>query len=460
MHFNARPHKVRRSVAVAAVVALAALASGCSGDSGESTAPDDTNGDTTSSVDAELLAKYGVDIPSTEISVGMQPFGDNMVMSIGMAEGYFADAGLVVEEEYSFVPQDQQVALLLSGDYDITSDYGPNVIRNYDGADGAIKMFGVVDATSGIAILAGPGTDYLTIQDALESADDFESAVQEVMAQLVGRSFSTDDVGAHRGFTDTAFELGGITTDDLGAFYAVDDNQALLLANGGQVDFVKPEGAAQTAELIRNGWYPILSLTDLIDNLPAGDPRAVSGLGHVGLSSTVDYYEQNHDTILRVASVMFRVIDAVLEDIETGDYSRIESVVPVLEAAASIDTSAEDMAVVYGDIGPFWSFEDQYAMWVDESSPWYYKTVYGVQLDAAKEAGTIRDADTDADDLFSAGEVYRELLQYKEDYDALLGEATGLTGDGAALAEIAARQYDARNYLDAFRILDAAVNKA
>jgi ABC-type nitrate/sulfonate/bicarbonate transport system substrate-binding protein len=439
---------------VAAVLLLVVtVMTGCTTDAEPELGPE--TGDSGGSSD--LLAVYGVEIPEAEISVGMQPFADNMVMSVGMAEGYFADAGLVVEKEFQFVPQDQQVAMLLSGDFDFTSDYGPNAIRNLEGAGGQIKICGLVDATSGIAILAGPGTDYLTIEEALASATDFETAVKEVMAQLVGRTFSTDDVGAHRGFTDTAFDIGGITTDDLKEFYAVDDNQAILLADGGKVDFLKPEGAAQTAYLIQKGWYPILALTDVIDNLPAGDPRAVSGLGHVGLSTTVDYYEQNHDTVLRVVGVMFRVIDAVLGDIESGDYSRIASIVPVLESAASIDTSAEDLAIVFGDIGPFWSFEDQYEMWVNESSPWYYKTVYGVQLDNAKQAGVVKNQDADPDDFFSAGEIYRELLEHKEAYESLQASASGLTGDAAGLAEIAAQHYEIRNYLDAHRIMEAAV---
>ena len=57
---------------------------------------------------------------------------------------------------------------------------------------------------------------------------------------------------------------------------------------------------------------------------------------------------------------------------------------------------------------------------------------------------------------FTAHHVYHTLLRYKGWYDLLLPRAEGLSGDEKALADQAAAFYAARNYLDAYRLLDAA----
>lgn len=437
----------------AVAVLTTSLLAGCS----DAPATPESQAPATSVTGQELLEKHGVSIPAATINLGSQPWPDNAVMLIAEESGFYGDVGLSLAEPGLFVAQDQYVGLLLNGEVDVTAEYGPHLIRNAEGAGGEINMMGIFDATSGIAILAPPGTNYVTLKDALAKSGNFEQAVADVMAQLKGRSFSTDAVGAHRGFVDTVFDLGGISTDDLSELFAVDDREAVLMANGGNVDFVKPEGGAQTAALLQKGWYPLISLTDLIDNLPKGDPRAVAGLGHVGLSTTRKFFSENHDTVLRLASVQFRVIDAVVQDVESGDFSHIDKMIPALEAAASIDTSAEELGIIFTQISPFWPFEEQAAMWVDQSSPWYYETIYNVQIQAARDAGVIQSPDLQASDLFIAPTIYAELAQHKAEYDSLLAQAAGLAGEGAELAKLAAQQYDARNYLDAARILAAAV---
>ena len=104
------------------------------------------------------------------------------------------------------------------------------------------------------------------------------------------------------------------------------------------------------------------------------------------------------------------------------------------------------------------SFEEQAEYWLDQDNPYHYWNVYMPQIKAAQDGGLLpKEKSFRPDDAFTAPYVYRTLLQYRQWYDQLKSEAGGLEGDRAKLAELAAVHYENRNYLDAYRILDAAV---
>ncbi|MGE2836104.1 ABC transporter substrate-binding protein [Mycobacterium sp. SMC-4] len=443
-----------RAASFAACVALSGALVACSSDDGGSATVEAGPSTVT---DNALLEKYGVGIPQEVVNIGMMPYADNMMLSIGMAKNWFEEVGIDVgPDKFSSISDEQQIPLTLNGDYDVVAAYGPNMVRNTEGAP-SIKIFNFIDVTSGLAILAAPGSGKSSVADLMGDGMNFQDAVTRVMNDMKGSRFATDDIGAHRSFLDAIYEISGFSQSDFGNVAVVDDSQTLLLAGGGQLDYAKPIGAVQTAELIEDGWYPVIGLQDLIENLPAGDPRAVSGLGHVGHAADEKWIEENHDTMLRVSSVAFRIVDAVLADINNGTTDAIDALVPVIESAASVDTSADALRIVFEEIGPFASFEDQADWWVNTESPYYYKATYNQQIQAARDAGVIKNADLDASDFIVADDVYSELVQYKQQYEALLPEAQALTGDQAKLAELAAAQYAHRNYLDASRILQAAV---
>jgi hypothetical protein len=446
-----------RATSLAACLATAGALVACSN------APESTDQPTAAAgpstvADNALLEQYGVGIPQEVVNIGLLPYADNSMLAVGMAKDWFEEVGITVgPEKFASVADDQAVPLLLNGNFDVTSAYGPNSVRNAEGAP-SLKVFNFIDVTSGLAILAAPGSGKASVSDLMGDGASFEDAATSVMGDMAGQRFATDDTAAHRNFLEAVYQIGNFSQDNFGQVDVVDDSQILLLARGGQLDYAKPAGAAQTAELLQAGWYPVIGLQDLIANLPAGDPRAVSGLGHVGHMADEKWIEENHDTMLRVSSVAFRIVDALLADIENNTTEATEPIVPVLESAASIDTSAEALKITFEKIGPFASFEDQADWWLNTESPYYYKATYNQQVKAAQDAGVITNPDLDASDFIIADDVYTELLDYKEKYEAMLPQAAGLTGDQAKLAELAATQYEHRNYLDASRIIEAAVN--
>ena len=454
---------------LAVLLVFALVAAGCGEDEpAETTAAATTQAPATTQAAAtteaapmaagEVMAMCDVAIPEVSVNFGMAPFGDHTIYSHAMAEGWFEEVGININEKFATIPYEQIVALLVNEDYDFTTQYGPNELQSMLRAPD-VQQVTFSDAYVGLYFLAPPDSGLDTVPDLVASGMSYEDAFTQVVGQMVGKRVAIDDTGSHRSFVDAVFEAGGVTPDDFAELITVDDARMLLLGRGGQADFVKPLGGAQNAELIQDGWYPILGATDLIALLPPGDPRGATGIGHTGLGARASHYAEDPDTFLRVVSVMYRVIDAIKKDVAEGTDIALANILPVLESAAAVEIGIEGLRIIYGTIDPMKSFEEQTEYWGDESNPFHYKNVYRPQIEAAQEGG-ILPADQDIDPSLGFGlaeEIYHTLVDLRAQYDSMVSQAGGLEGPYAEMAAIAATHYENRNYLDAARILETAV---
>ncbi|MYB44685.1 MAG: hypothetical protein F4X74_07095 [Acidimicrobiia bacterium] len=448
------------------MLVLALVAAGCGEDEpAETTAAATTQAQaTTAATEAapmtagEVMAMCDVAIPEVSVNFGMAPFGDHTIYSHAMAEGWFEEVGININEKFATIPYEQIVALLVNEDYDFTTQYGPNQLQSMLRAPD-VQQITFSDAYVGLYFLAPPDSGLDTVPDLVASGMSYEDAFEQVVGQMVGKRVAIDDTGSHRSFVDAVFEAVGVTPDDFAELITVDDARMLLLGRGGQADFVKPLGGAQNAELMQDGWYPILGATDLIALLPPGDPRGATGIGHTGLGARASHYAEDPDTFLRVVSVMFRVIDAVKRDVAEGTDDALANILPVLESAAAVEIGIDGLRIIYGQIDPMKSFEEQTEYWDDESNPFHYKNVYRPQIEAAQEGG-ILPADEELDPSLGFGlaeEIYDALVELRDQYDSMVSQAGSLEGPYAEMAAIAATHYENRNYLDAARILETAV---
>ena len=406
----------------------------------------------------DLLKKYGVEIPKVDIRFGMSAFADHNIHSISIINGWFDDVGITLGPGKfglrSLSPQ--VIPRLLADEVDIHTWYGPLQIEIMERVP-HVKLFTFSDTYVGTYMLASPQSGAKTVSQFVDEGVPFESAIKQAMAQLQGKRVAIDNTGSHRIFLDAIFDLGGITFKDV-ELSVLEDARIVFLGRGGNIDYASPAGAVQNVVMIQDGWYPVVSVEDLIEGLPLGDFRGVSSIGHTGFATTDAYYRENFDTILRMASVKFRVIDAINEDIANGTDHALKLEVPVIEAAAGTKLGVEGLRTIFTTLDPVKSFEDQAEYWLDQDNPFHYWNVYMPQVKAAQAGGLLsKDKNFSPDDAFTAPYVYRTLVQYRQWYDQLMPEAGGLEGDRAKLAELAAVHYENRNYLDAYRILNAAV---
>jgi ABC-type nitrate/sulfonate/bicarbonate transport system substrate-binding protein len=408
--------------------------------------------------DQELLEKHGVGIPEVTVRFGMSAFADHNIYSIGLKNGWLSEVGLSVTPEpfgvRSLSPQ--VIPRFLSGEVDIHTWYGPLQVEVMERVP-HVKLFTFSDTYVGTYMLAAPNSGAKTVSELVEGGMPFEEAMTTVMAQLKDKRVGIDNTGSSRVFLDAIAELGGVTLDEVD-LSVLEDARLVNLARGGNLDFVRPAGAAQNVILLQEGWYPAVSISDLIENLPPGDLRGIGSIGHTGLATTDEYYRENFDTILRMTGVMFRIIDAINDDLEKGTEHALALEVPVIEAAAGVELGVEGLRTIFTELDPLLSFEDQAGYWINYDNPNHYWNVYMPQIKSAQEGGLLPgDKRFIPEDAFTAPDVYRTLLRYRGWYDQMIGEAANLDGEHARLAEIAATHYANRNYLDAYRILNAAL---
>jgi ABC-type nitrate/sulfonate/bicarbonate transport system substrate-binding protein len=388
----------------------------------------------------------------TTVRLGVPPYADHSIHVVGIRNGWFKEAGIDIQPKpdgFSLL-DDKVVPQLVNGRLDISSNWGPFRIQTAVSAP-RIRMFGFGDTYTGTYILASPNGGAKSVKQLMQDGQSFDDAVVRAMSQLRGKRITFDDTGSHQAFFNTVFALGKVKASEL-KIDTLADAKIVQLARGNHTDFVSPTGAAQNVALLDDGWFPLIGVQDLINNLPPGDPRAVSGVGHTGPATTIEYYRKNGDTVMRFMSVFFRVIDAIRADLKNGSDKALAVQLPYLEAKSGTKIGLDGLRGIFKDIDPLMTFEDQRAVWLDPKSPVYFKNIYQPQVDAAKKGGILpAGADINIDNIYIGADVYRRLLQHKQQYEQLRDQGKG---DAKAKAR-AERYYEARNYLDAQRTLAA-----
>lgn len=450
-----RPHSRRTLLKVAgagtAALTLPTFLIAC-GDDDET-----ASGTSTTSAGSALDVSPGSDIPAKTVKFGMAPFADATFYVIAMEQGWFEDVGITIAPAPTGVKvtPDNVVSKLVTDEAEVATFYGPGKIQTMDEAP-QLKMFGFSDTYVGTYILVSPEVDVKTVSEQVAEGVPFEEAVTAAMAPMKGQPVAFSNTGQHRDFLDQSFKIGGLTYDDV-KVEATTDSKILQLAKGGKVMYTSPEGAAQNIELLKEGWKPLVSVDDLLKGLPPGDPRSVAAVGHEGPAASEEYLEQERETCLRFLSVMFRTIDAIQKEPE----KYLPDQVPYLESVSGTKTSVEDLQQIYKVNDPLINFDDQTQYWTDLEAPTSYQTIYNAQIKSAQEGGVLpKGKEFTADDAIVGKDFYDQLVALREAYDEMAGDAGDLSGEAKTLAESAAAQYEARNYLDAYRQLKAATSSS
>jgi ABC-type nitrate/sulfonate/bicarbonate transport system substrate-binding protein len=445
-----RRELLRRAGAGAVAFGLPGVLAACGSSSSSTTSA--TTGTTAASADP-LAVSAGATIPSAGVKFGMAPYGDGSFYVIAMKRGWFKDVGITIEPPPVGlgVTPDNVTDKLVNGEADVATYYGPGRIATMAKAPN-LKMFGFSDIYVGTYLLASPQSGAKAVSELVKGGMPFATAIKTAMASVKGKPVAFDSSGEHRDFLTQAFGLGGVKFTDI-KLTVTTDPKILALAKGGQVLFASPNGAAQNLALLHDGWFPLVSVQDLLNGLPPGDPRAVASVGHEGPSCSVDYFNKNRETCLRFLSVMFRTIDEIGKhpDQVLGDQ------VPYLTSVSGVPVSVADLKAIFTVNDPLVPFEKQTAIWDTPGGQNSYQTIYNAQIKSAQAGGVLPKGTTyTADDAINGAETYNQLVALRSAYDALKPTVAALTGAKATLATDAATQYANRNYLDAYRMLKTA----
>jgi hypothetical protein len=432
-----RKPALRATLGASAALTVLALLAGCASDTpaGEGAAP--------ASLAPAELSEPGDSIPEVTLKAGLSPYGDEMLAAAGAVRGYFSDVGITFDPAPVGVKADLIAAVtpLLNGQIEVGSGYPPALISQMDNVDNVVA-FQIQDVFYGYRILAPEGK-YRTLADEMESGKDYDEALAAVLSQLDGQ-----DVILRDGVVPTFYQLITSTAGtDMGAWNVtyLANADIVRAAQAGQADFVSPTGAVEIVRLLGDGWESLVALPDVIENSPADETVSLRAT-FSGYLTTTEFAEDNWDTLLRYASVIYRLVDEFEADPEgvAADY------IDYLNSYTGSDLSAADLAATFDGLYSLRTFEDAAEFYEDEDAPFFFETVMGAQIDSIAAQGVIAEGHT-PDQLSIAGDIWAALQEYRTAAD----EALAAAPDGE-LKTSAQAQYDARNYLDAYRLAAAA----
>lgn len=427
---------------------LAALATGAAGMSAGCAQAPSSGGSAADFTPSSDLATPGDTIPEVSVQTAFTPYGDELLGVAGVDRGYYEAVGITVEPQ----PYGAQLDLLMTmtplvnGQVELGAGYVPTIARQIDTVQDVVG-FCISDVSYTYRIVAPQG-QYRTVAQEMADGADFTTALTTVLAQLKGETMICVEGGSPL-FRDTVAQAGGLDLEQDVSIEFLSSSDMVRAAAAGRASFLSPSSAVHIVQLQQDGWESLVDLRQVIDNLPAEDTLPLR-FTYSGLITTTAYAEANLETLLRFTSVIYRLID----DMQADPEGTAGQFVDYVNSYTGTDLSAAQLAGTFDEIYSLRNFEDASGFYTDSDDPFFYETVATANLQVLADQEVIDDGHT-PDELSIAGQIYTALLRYREAADQALAAAPDST-----LRTRAQAQYDARNYLDAYRFAAAAVQSS
>lgn len=392
------------------------------------------------------LAAPGTGIPTAQLKWAMAPFPDETAAVIGMRRGYFDDVGITIKPTKTGAKLDltESLAPLLSKQVDVGSGVIEVFASQLDNTRAA-RVFLLLDTFEGFAVYAPPDSSIKSVQDFVDAGQPFDQALRSAMAQLKGKKVAlATDPGA-RLFYKLLFDIG-----DLGskAFERRDLSNPNIVAAAlaGKTDFAAPSGGVEIIKLESEGFKLIVNQRQFTDG--SNDARKLQLISHSTYVTRADILEKEYDTILRAASVVFRVLDDLRKDHKGAAADQL----PFLNSYTGTKLTEPQLAKIHKTIARLRTFDEMGDLLTGAKNPNNIYVNVQAQIDQLRKDKVLKRPHSVAD-VDASKRVWTDLRRYKAESDKLFDS---LGDDARGIVAKARRHYDARNYLDSYRFLASA----
>jgi len=381
----------------------------------------------------------------TKVRFGMLPYGDHTYAIIGVKQGWFKEVG--IDLDYQVLKIENVVPFLNNGTIDVASCPPGILMASYENTPDVVAFcFG--DLFQGFAIMAKP--TYKSYSDFATEGKQPKDAVKAAVAQMRGKTFAYPAEAAIKPFIDLAIEKSGLTRNDFKSL-VLDDPMTINSLRNGQADF-QVGGAPSHVILQREGFKPILSSLELAKTAkPSPDSPELASILEDGWVTTRKYFKEHKDIIMRMASVNFRIMRFMHDHKDEA----LALHMPYLSEATGQKFSPAEGKIIYDDLDPFFTFEQQKEWFDTPTSLYYYKNVNGAILNSYIKQGIYQKKPPTVEDIVTAEEVYRDMTKEKQLYDELLQKIEKSADKSKYQNKLdkAKKFYDAYDYLDASNLL-------
>ena len=282
---------------------------------------------------------------SVTVRFGMLPYGDHTYAIIGAKQGWFNEVG--IDLEYRPIKIEEAVPFLLNSSLDTASCPPGVIIAAYATNPGAVSyVFG--DMFQGYAIMAQPGGGYKSVSEFMQGGLSRAAAVRATVRQMSGKVFAYPPEAGVKPFVDLSLAAGELTQRDFKPL-VIDDPLTVTAMRNHQADF-QVGGVPSHIVLEKDGFKPLLTSNDIASAAkPSPDSPELSSIFPDGWACTRKYYEQHKETVLRMASVNFRIT----RFIDDHPDQAIALHMPYLAQVTGQGFSTADGQVMYKSLDPF-----------------------------------------------------------------------------------------------------------
>lgn len=397
------------------------------------------------SLPTNLAPEPGTEIPHVELSAGWSPIGDGLIPVIGERRGYFRDAGIAFTRTNGYKSNLlASMTPLLNGQIEIGDTYMPLLTPQMATVQ-SVTTF-ALPTTAHVQRILAPEGKYQTLKDAMAQGLPFKEAAARVMAQLKDKTLLLY-TGVDPQFYNIALGLAGLSLSDVDAQY-MGDPDMVTAAQAGRGDFTSPNGAVQVSQLQSAGWEPLITITDVLSNLP--DETLNMANTYTGFLTTKAFASQDYNTILRFTGVLFRIS----HELRVDPVGACGSYVDYVNSYTGSDMTPQDCAKLYTDgIYELNDFDDyQNVVGPDATGgATDYLAETDAQIERLQQQGVLPPGNFSATDISFAHRVYHDLRAYRDGARSLLPKAPP-----SPLRDEAQKLYAEFDYLDAYRYAIAA----
>ncbi|MDZ4850379.1 MAG: hypothetical protein SGI77_13925 [Pirellulaceae bacterium] len=386
-----------------------------------------------------------IDESLTTIRFGMLPYGDHTQAIIGVEKGWFKEVGIDLQHEV--IKIENLVPFLSSGTLDVCSSPAGLLYPAYKAAPN-LSVFVFADIFQGYAIVANPGLGCKSFSEFVGSGLTPDEAFKKTVSQLRGRTFAYPSEAAIKPFIDIVLQKGGVTREDFTSLVQ-DDALTINAMRNNSADF-QVGGAPSRIVLQREGFKSIISSQDIAQYAkPSHLSQELGSVFPDGWATSRKRYENDLPTILRLASVCFRINDLIVN--HPDEALRIH--MPYLSKVTGESFTVESGKIIYNDLDPFYTFEQQNAWFHDEKNPYFYRHINGAGLQSFIDQGIYEDTPPDIETFILADDVYLKMEELKSESLNLIERIE--TENIANSIELQARLVTAKHHLEIYNYFDS-----
>lgn len=402
------------------------------------------------------VAAAGPTMPTQRVNWAHSPYIDTSTGFIGMQKGWFKEVGVEIVNPSIFTPIENAAAFIASGSAEVVDAGLVQIIPSMNNIPD-VRVFTLHDIFQGQSIMAQP--NYKTVEDFLAQNLSLEEAMRQAVLQMKGKTLLLAPDPASSNFARVFLAAGGLTLSDVNVIIA-DYKQHVPMMLSKRADF-ENGGGPTIIQMLKNKFQPIIQTKHIIAGIdPKEDISKLTSIVYNGYVASSSYIEANYPTILRIASVNYRIADFISKN--PREAAEIQA--PFLNRYGGSQLDAEDVVLLYTVIDPFSSFEAQRAWYSDTSSPYYWRYWVQAVIDSYEQEGALRRGAWTPETIELSHQVYADLDKYRAEADSLIQANEERIRDkgGAALDFLTAAKhhYEIFNYYDAARFAREAVRLA